>query len=134
VTSVVSSAIITAVNYPISKVAEQRTKGAAEFSLVEFANFFADQILPGIGFPVVNDYLEGVIPRQKNSLAAWARTSAIQALSGIGASAFQHPLAAVRDGAKLSSFIDAAVQTVVPAVVLTDAFAHFSKITGFLTG
>jgi hypothetical protein len=133
-TSVVSSAIIAAVNYPISKVAERRTNRAAEFSLVEFANFFADQILPGIGFPVVYDYLEAAVPRPTNSLAVWARASAIQALSGIGAIAFHHPLAAVRDGATLSSFIDAATETVVPAIVLTDAVTHFSKVTGFLTG
>jgi hypothetical protein len=132
-TSLVSSALIAAVNYPISKVAEKRTKGSAEFSPVEFANFFADQVLPGIGFPVVNDYLEAVVPPRKNSLAVWARSSAIQVLSGIGAIAFHHPLAAVRDGAKLSSFIDAAVQSVVPTLVLNDALVHFSKLARFLT-
>lgn len=133
-TAVVTAAIIGAANYPISKAREFRKNGVTVVSASEWAAYFADQILPNIGFPVVADKLEATLPRGKDSLSQWVRSSFIVTAGSIAGSAANLPLVAVRKGAKsLASEVAGAVGSVPYVIASNDAFNHFTGITGFIT-
>jgi hypothetical protein len=128
--SVVSSAIITSVNYPIAKVAEVRTKGKAQYSLKEFVGNFVDLLLPNIAFPVISDRLEAVLPAAKNSAAVFARRAVITGAASFGSVLANTPVAAVRNGTKLPEIAGQAIRSVLPAIILTEAFVSASTIVG----
>jgi hypothetical protein len=128
--SVVSSAIITSVNYPLSKAAEARTKGKAQCSLKEFVGNFVDLILPNIAFPVISDRLEGVLPTAKNSAAVFLRRAAITGAASCGSVLANAPIAAVKNGTKLSEVGAQAIGAVLPGIVLTEAFVSAATVVG----
>ena len=133
-TAVVTAAIIASVNYPISKVQELRKKGATIVSASEFAKLFGDQILPNIGFPVVADKLESALPKAKDSLSQWARSTFIVTTASIGGALANLPVVAARNGpGSLVSEVVGAIGSVPSVVVSNDAFNHFTGVTGFLT-
>jgi hypothetical protein len=128
--SVISSGIIASVNYPIAKAAESRTTRNAQYSLKEFAGAFVDQLVPNIAFPVVSDGLGALLPPAKNSLAAFARRSAINGAASFGSVLANAPIAAVKDGVQLSAVAAQAVGAVVPGIILSEAFESASAIVG----
>lgn len=133
-TAVVTAAIIAATNYPISKAREFRKNGVTIITSSEWASYFADQILPNIGFPVVADKLEATLPQAKDSLSQWARSSFIVTAGSIGGSLANLPLVALRKGAKgLAGEVTGALGAVPAVVASNDAFNHFTGITGFIT-
>jgi hypothetical protein len=130
--SVVASAIIAGVNYPLAKAAELRAKGSATLSLREFAGLYADSVAPGIAFPAVADALEAALPAPKHSLAAFARRTAIAGAASFAAGIAAAPVAAVRDGAKIADVARQAVGAVLPGIVLAESFLSTSGIAGLV--
>jgi len=129
-TAFVAAGIITAVNYPISKVAQVHKEGKATFSFSEVGNLYVNSVLGNVGFPLVFDYPNNSLPVPKCSLCKWARGSLIQVAAGWGATAAQFPAAKLRG--ESVNLIGAAKSSIVPAIVLNDAFQSIGKVTAFM--
>ncbi|KAH0793765.1 hypothetical protein GPJ56_002317 [Histomonas meleagridis] len=131
--AVVTAGIVAAVNYPISKFQEVHNNKKTIISLKDFGIYFADQILPNVGFPVTNDYLHKVIPVPKDSLSQYLRESTIATLSSLGGSVANLPLSIPKDHATISGTLSGWIKSIGKTTCTNDSYAHFAKTLQFIT-
>ncbi|KAH0788723.1 hypothetical protein GPJ56_007405 [Histomonas meleagridis] len=131
--ALVTSAIVASVNYPIVVMQKSHNKEPYNISLKDFGIYFVDQILPNIGFPVANDYLEKVVPNSTNTMIQYLRNSGIAAIASLSGSVANLPLSMIKDHATISGTISDWFKSIGGITFTNDSFAHFSKVFGSIT-
>ena len=128
VTSATASAILTGVNYPISKVQQARKDGKVNASVNEVVKFYFDGILPTAGFLVFADKIADVLPPTKNSLGSWINESAINSFGALGSTLFNLPVSLLRDKTPLLTSINNWKSSLIPGIIMQDTFSHFNRV------
>lgn len=126
--ALLTAAIVAGVNYPLAKAQEKHASGKATVSLKSFGEYFADQILPNVGFPAVNDYLEKRLPVPSDSLSRYLRSTSIAAAASLGGSLANLPLAYFKDGETLGKTLSGWIKSIPAMSCTNDAFEHFSAV------
>jgi hypothetical protein len=115
--ALVSSAIVTGVNYPLSKAAELHRKGSTRLSLREFANHYADRIVAGIAYPAIMDALGAALPATKHPIAAYGRDGLITLIASAGAAIAAVPIAKVENRGIIAAV---AVGALLPGILVSE--------------
>lgn len=124
--ALVTSALITTVNFPLSKV-QEAFQGKKEKTNIpnELVNFYANGILGNIGYPLVANTLSAKIPESKNSLKSYLRATYINLAGSFGGTVFNLPLSVLRDHIPASKSILGFRDAIVPIVCTQDFLSHF---------
>ena len=124
--------IVTAVNYPISRIQMAYNKKKVEHFFRDFAGFYADQIGSSIGFAATMGTVAPLIPSVNDSLSKWARSNLLVNIANIGASVFAWPIRYIRRGASLPAMIRGNIASI-PGFAITGDYTNQVKIiTSFL--
>ena len=124
--------IVTAVNYPISRIQMAYNNKKVENFCKEFFGFYADQIGSSIGFAATMGTVAPLVPSCKDSLSSWARNLLLVNVSNVGGSLFAWPIRFLRHNASLPSMVLGNIRNI-PGVMFTgDSSAQYRVITGFI--
>jgi hypothetical protein len=125
--AIAGSVALTALNYPIFRLQEFRETGEITLQARATLDFFIDNILPFVGFPVTTNYLEAKLPTSTNSLVAWGRYQFIYALGGLGAAVAQTPLNIIKGRGVVGAFREW-LAGIGPGIVISESAFHFTQL------
>lgn len=128
INALATSALITTVNYPLSKVQEMFQNKKPSAKPTELVNFYVNGVLPNIGYPVVANSLSAKIPESKNSLKNYLRATYINVAASFGGTVFNLPVSVLRDHASPIGTIKGFRGAIVPIIFTQDFVTHFSNV------
>lgn len=121
-----AAALLTAVKYPLYLLQDNANDGQGFETNV--TDFYANQVLPNIGYPVVANNLTRALPPSKNSLHNYLRNSFINLGGCFGGSFANLPLSTIRDKIPLSQTLSDFVKSIGPTICVQDFTNHFSSV------
>lgn len=128
----VAAGIVTAVNYPLTKIMAWHNHQKADKHTPSIFGFYADQIGSSIGFAATMGTLSPIVPVYHDSLSTWIRTNLLVNASNIGGKLFSYPIHHLRYGTTLSSMITGYMKAI-PAVIITgDATNQIKDTIAFI--
>ena len=129
INALTASALITTVNYPLSKVKEMfEHKTDKKTKPTEIVNFYVDNILPNIGYPLVANTLSAKIPDSKNSLKKYLRATYINLAASFGGTVFNLPVSVLCHHVPAHQSILGFRGAITPIILTQDFCAHFSNV------
>lgn len=128
INALTTSALITTVNYPLSKVQEMFQNKKPSAKPTELVNFYVNGVLPNIGYPLVANSLSAKIPESKNSLKKYLRGTYINVAASFGGTVFNLPVSALRDHVSPIETIKGFGGAIAPIIFTQDFVTHFSNV------